>query len=627
MKTETQTNAVSTLIPISKLRVSTFNVRSTKADPVADAGLMASIQKNGVRQNLIVRPCGDDPNTFEVLAGERRFTLSGKLVKKGIFPKSYALPCVIDEASTAGEVSLSENVHRAAMHPADEFVAYKGMIEQGMDEDSIATHFGIEVDMVRKRLKLGTVHPKILKAYREDVINLESVMAFTLADTHKQQLAVFKELGMGQQCWANNVRRLITKEGESSDSAAAKFVGLGAYEKAGGGLVYDLFGERSYLTDRELLLTLLKDKLEASAARLKSREGWANVEVVLSGYPETHTYLRVEPEPVGVPEALQAKLNETIATQNKMEEQDIDWTEEREAAFDKLTDEIDALEAKVDGYRVYTDHQKLQAICFVSVNHSGKTQIDRGFMSRTKQKQLAQSCSEAGEGSVIDTSLSNALVSDLGIHRQQIAKAHLLTNPKLASDVLLYALAKQVLARGYEDRLIDAQFSPVMPPLMNAGDEHAESKAGKALITARDKLSTDWLTKKTDGERFDALTQLTVKQKQALNTYCVAVLLSCHLNDDAKSMPAAALSSLAPEYAANWRPTADNYFSRLKIANLLEHGQDWFGKQWAEDNKNLSKKALVGLLDQFFNAPADKGLSKKLATIRETWLPDGFVSS
>ena len=47
--------------------------------------------------------------------------------------------------------------------------------------------------MVEQRLKLGSVAPEILQAFRENTINIETVMAYTLTPDHARQVATFQK--------------------------------------------------------------------------------------------------------------------------------------------------------------------------------------------------------------------------------------------------------------------------------------------------------------------------------------------------------------------------------------------------------------------------------------------------
>jgi ParB family chromosome partitioning protein len=61
----------------------------------------------------------------------------------------------------ATEISLTENVVRAPMHPADQYEAFRDLIDSGSTAEEIAARFGISEIAVRKRLKLARVSPTV----------------------------------------------------------------------------------------------------------------------------------------------------------------------------------------------------------------------------------------------------------------------------------------------------------------------------------------------------------------------------------------------------------------------------------------------------------------------------------
>jgi ParB family transcriptional regulator, chromosome partitioning protein len=91
--------------------------------------LAASILAHGLLHNLtVVEQCnqqGASSGKIEVGAGGRRFAALQRLAKEKKLPKSFAVPCKVVEASAAVEASLAENTIRVAMHPVDQFIAFR----------------------------------------------------------------------------------------------------------------------------------------------------------------------------------------------------------------------------------------------------------------------------------------------------------------------------------------------------------------------------------------------------------------------------------------------------------------------------------------------------------------------
>ncbi len=507
------------------------------------------------------------------------------------------------------------------MSPYDEFMAYASMRMQGMSDAEIAEHFGVGKKHVLQRMKLAAVHKTILNAHRKGDIDLDTVMAFTLSDSQKEQLAAFNELGDRCRVW--NVRRHLTKDGETANGTLAQFVTLAAYKAAGGRVMTDLFGDESYLLDDDLLQRLADKKLASSGEKLRRKEGWDSVEVSVSRPDDFHQLHSIEPQLVDAPSELTDALSTAVETQQSMDEADEDWTEEREAQYAALEQTVDALEDKLSVYREYSDEDKARSQCFVFIGRDGKAEIHRGVVSQAKHRAAERADAQDGAEAETKAALPNTLVKDLGVHRQHVAKAALATNATLASDVLLFTLCDNVLSQpGYRQRAIDANFTRVMPD----AEGIAETTAAAALEKARGALATEWLNADSAAERFAAFRQLKPKAKQALMAYSTAECLTVELAQGASDeISEAVLVDLAPDFASAWRPTADNYFRRLKRDALLVHGEAWFGSLWLAKHAAYKKKDLVAILDAFFKCDKTADMTPEQREIHAHWLPDGFV--
>lgn len=86
--------------------------------------LTNSIREKGVMQPLLVRP-SDDPNVFEIIAGERRWRAAQKA---GL----HDVPVIVRDVNDkeALELAIIENVQRADLNPLEEAMGYGQLIEQ-----------------------------------------------------------------------------------------------------------------------------------------------------------------------------------------------------------------------------------------------------------------------------------------------------------------------------------------------------------------------------------------------------------------------------------------------------------------------------------------------------------------
>ena len=124
---------------------------------------------------------------FAVAAGERRRRALLLVLQRGRVPQGPEVLCGLVPTERAREVSLAENSGREPMHAADEFEAFKGLIDEGRGVEDVAARFGVSMLTVQRRLKLSALSSKLLALYREEGINLDQLMALTLSDDHAVQ--------------------------------------------------------------------------------------------------------------------------------------------------------------------------------------------------------------------------------------------------------------------------------------------------------------------------------------------------------------------------------------------------------------------------------------------------------
>ena len=211
-------------IPLNKLVASPLNVRKTGGQTIED--LAASIQAHGLLHNLVVAKKGDK---HHVIAGARRFAALRKLAKEKAIPNTFEVPCRVIHAAGSTETSLAEDVIRTAMHPADQFDAFRSLVDEGMGVEEIAARFGVTATTVRQRLKLANVAPRLFELYRADEINLDELMALAVTDDHVAQERVWDSAQEWQRN-PNTLRRALTESMvDAARDARALFVGIEAY--------------------------------------------------------------------------------------------------------------------------------------------------------------------------------------------------------------------------------------------------------------------------------------------------------------------------------------------------------------------------------------------------------------
>ena len=286
------------LVPLSRLvlRPTGRNVRKT-VPRMSIPELAASIQRVGLLQNLIVIPAADGEH-YEVVAGGRRLAALKLLAKKHRIAKDWNVPCLQVADGTARTASLTENVQREAMHPADQFEAFAALVAEGRPIEDIAADFSVTPLVVQRRLKLANVSPRLMADYRADAVTLDQLMALSITDDHSAQEAAYYESPTWQRT-PSNLRERLTEQEIGASHPLARFVGLDTYERAGGGIRRDLFAEGDagvYVGNIALLDTLVREKLESHAAAVRA-EGWAWVDASPAvTYADMHAFQRAPRE-------------------------------------------------------------------------------------------------------------------------------------------------------------------------------------------------------------------------------------------------------------------------------------------------------------------------------------------
>ena len=323
-------------IPFNKLILSQSNVRRIKAG-VSIEELAEDIGRRTLLQSLTVRPVRDadgvETGMYEIPAGGRRYRALELLVKQKRLAKTAPVPCVVREGGIAEEDSLAENIQRAPLHPLDQFRAFLALREKGQSEEEIAAAFFVSVAVVRQRLRLASVSPRLLDVYAEDGLSLDQLMAFTVNGDHARQEQVFERLSQSYTKEPYVIRRMLTEGAVRAADKRARFIGLDTYEEAGGIILHDLFqgDDGGWLQDVALVDRLVAEKLEREAEAIRA-EGWKWIEIAPE-FAYGHTYglrqLRGEEIPLTAEEeaardALQAeydRLEETYAEAEELPEE------------------------------------------------------------------------------------------------------------------------------------------------------------------------------------------------------------------------------------------------------------------------------------------------------------------
>src|SRR5581483_3401326 len=516
------TTTTTTEIPLNKLIPFAGNVRKTH-NKAFIAELAASIRAHGLQQNLIVKKNG---GKYAVVAGGQRLKALLQLVKEGDIKLTYRVPCKIANGDMdAEELSLVENVMRDDMHPADQFEAFRDLVDKGLSVADIAARFGTTETHVRQLLKLARVSPVILKAYREGALTLEQVKAFAVSDDHaaqEQLLASFGPHGRDPR----SIRAVLTQHDVCATDRRVKFVGLKAYEKAGGATRADLFTEGAasiFITNSALLDKLAAEKLDR-IAKLLARQGWNWTAARLEfGHQEQGDYRRIHPT-MRLPAKLAKEADKLNAEYEKLVGE---WEEAGDEAEcpERLAEIRDRLDQISDSREEeWTPEQLAIAGAVVTIGFDGKADITGGLVRPEDMPKKAKGKPAAGSGEQEGAAaqapgISAALLENLTAQKSAALAATLAEQPTVALAAVVHAFASRIFLNGHhEDRVLQLAAFPQSLHRVEG------SKAAAQMDASREK----W--RKAIPASAEALWAWCLKQKQSVLLELLAFCAAASVN-------------------------------------------------------------------------------------------------
>ena len=145
-----------------------------------------SIQKHGVLQPIIVRPNQIIEDTYEIIAGERRWR-AAKLAGLD------EIPAVIldgDDLKIA-QVAIIENVQREDLNAVEEALAYQGLMETfGLTQDQVSKQVGKSRSAIANLLRLLDLPEEVLVMLKNDEISAGHARALLGLESEADMIAL-----------------------------------------------------------------------------------------------------------------------------------------------------------------------------------------------------------------------------------------------------------------------------------------------------------------------------------------------------------------------------------------------------------------------------------------------------
>jgi ParB family transcriptional regulator, chromosome partitioning protein len=411
------------------------------------------------------------------------------------------------------------------------------------------------------------------------------------------------------------------------------------------------------MDDAALVRRLAIEKLEAKAAELRADWVWAKAVLDLE-YGALAQYARLRPQPAEVPAELATEIEQITQRLCELEEIDADaFTSELAAEAERLEERRAQIDDLVESLAIYSDKDRARAGVIVTIGDRGEFRLYEGLIERVTARDAPHREASAGNAGDDDETwppaegddgdvepsashlspehalrkelgFSQSLVDDLKAHRHQITRAHLAGNFEVAFDLTLYALCTDVFDRfRYHTNPLDLRAVEATP--RSSLNDLSGTPADRLIEMLRTALDLDWL-KLPAAEGFAALAALPLSAKQQLFAWCIAACLKPQLavEDRADPVLEAAGSRLAIPFADCWRPTAANYWGRVKKAHGLAVAGEILGERWARDHAGDKKPVLAAALETAFDPAKSEaciGLGQTARDQAAAWLPPGMA--
>jgi ParB family chromosome partitioning protein len=623
-------------IPFDKLVLSQSNIRRIKAG-VSIEELAQDIAHRTLLQSLTVRPVVDEQGAetgmYEVPAGGRRYRALQLLVQQDRLAPDAPIPCVVRIAGIAEEDSLAENVQRAPLHPLDQFRAFQTLSEQrGQSEEEIAAVFFVSVNVVKQRLRLASVSPKLLDIYAEDGMTLDQLMGFTVNPDHERQEQVWEAIQRSYNKEPSHIRRLLTEGAVRASDKRALYV-ADEYEAAGGPVMRDLFqaDDGGWLQDVALLERLVAEKLERDAQEIRA-EGWKWVEVALD-FAYGHTYglrgLRGTQPPLTTEE--EANADALRAEAEKLETEYEDAPEYPEEVGQRLAEIEETLTAIDERPEVFDAGDVAIAGAFVSIDRDGGLRVQRGYVRREDEPPVPEMAeTEPGEGEELPSDereaggvdgaepddrgpnsedepeedgikpLPDRLLTELTAYRTLALREAVANDPGIAFLAMLHALVLELFYPYALDTCLEVTAQTVV------FGSRAPGLGDTKLAATVDERHHAWAQRFPEDthELWGVLTGFDSDSRDALFAHCISLTVN-GIHEAFNRQPRAILHAgqLAEVLAVNvveagWVPTVDNYLGRVAKARIVEAVREAKGDDAADRIAHLKKGDMATAAEQ-----------------------------
>lgn len=422
---------------------------------------------------------------------------------------------------------------------------------------------------------------------------------------------------------------MLTEGAVRTSDKRAAFVGLEAYEEAGGTILRDLFqaDDGGWLQDPGLLDMLVAERLREEAEAVRA-EGWRWVDAA-PDFAYGHTYsLR----------GLVGERHELTADEEAAREALVTEYAEIEAANigdTDLPDEVDArlgeIETALEVYDnrpvVYRLEDLAIAGAFVSIDGQGKLRVERGYVRPEDELPVAELLDDGagdhdggataqnreGEHEGVDAAstsigagttepeedeglkpLPDRLLTELTAARTMALREAIGRSPEVAFTAALHALCLKLFFHYAQDSCVELDIKSVS---FGSGVPGLNDSAAALAIDARHRDYAERLPREP-GDLWDALVRLGDDDRASLFAHCIAHGVNAvHEAYNRRPRALAHADQLAAavelDMAQAWTPTAENFIGRVTKARIVEAVREARGDAAAERLTGMKKPDMV----------------------------------
>ena len=485
----------------------------------------------------------------------------------------------------------------------------------------------MSVAVVKQRLRLAGVSPRILDAYAEDEIALDQLMAFTVNGDHERQEQIYERIAASHDRQPYAIRRMLTEGAVRASDKRARFIDVDAYVEAGGSVMRDLFqgDDGGWLQDVGLVDLMVSERLREEAVKVQA-ERWRWIDAA-PDFPYGHTYglrqlrgtpVQITAEEQATRDVLQAEYDALVAEYEDAPE----LPDEVDERLGELETAIEALDQRP---LAYDADEVMRAGAFVSIAPDGSLRVERGYVRpedelpvEPEPVAVAEGDSGCGDSStgagsdervggeiVIERTdpapepeedeglrpIPDRLMSELTAHRTLALRDAVAGSHEVAFLACLHALLLKLFYRYALDSCLEFDVKHV-------GFGHQAPDLGDATsaqaMDARHQAFADMLPAQPES-LWDALDGMEEEQRRLLFAHCVACTINATFEPYNRRPRALAHADRLAQAvgldmaAAGWIPTVDAFLGRVTKARIVQAVVEAKGERAAEGIAHLKK--------------------------------------